>query len=134
VDAYAEKFRKHTNLARDVLDAAKVIAMLEVERPSSLGWRSASDEGTFPAGIEAICTEALKAAGIKSSSAFRSALQSQAVRAAEKKFSVLSLQAPTHLATALIVIATESRIILKDYFPEMTTNPSIATLLEALNR
>lgn len=84
--------------------------------------------------MEAICTEALKSSGIKSASALRLVLRSKTVKTAEKRFSTLSLQAPTHLATALIAVATRSPVIFKDYFPEMAANPTMAPLLKREGR
>jgi|SRR5439155_26823982 len=130
VDTYVTTFQKNTKLVRDKLDSAKVIAMLEVERPNRIGWRSATQDATkFPPGIEAICTEALKSAGIKTSAALRRVLRSQSVKDAEKKFAILSLQTPTHLASTLVVVATQSPVIFRDYFSDMVTNPAIAPLL-----
>ncbi len=135
IDTYVEAFHKGTKLKRDTLDSAKLIAMLEVERPNRLGWRSAPAEGVgFPHGIEAICTEALNTAGIKTSSALRHALRSQSVKSAETNFSTFALQAPTHLATILIVLAVQSPAIFRDFFPEMAANPDMAALQKSLNR
>jgi hypothetical protein len=108
--------------------------MLEVERPNRAGWRSSKDEAAFPPGVEAVCTEALKSAGIGTSRALRSALRSKSVKAAEKSFSALSLQAPTHLASSLIVVVDRSPIIFRDYFPDMVNNPAMALLLKARER
>jgi len=130
VDKYVGTFKAQSKLGRDTLDSARLIGMLEVERPNGIGWRSASNVRHFPNGIESTCTEALKSAGIRSSAALRQALRSQTVRAAEKMFAALSLQAPTHLASALIVVATKSPMIFKDYFPHMAANPTIAPLLQ----
>lgn len=130
VDNYVAEFRGREHLGHDPLDAAKLIALMEVERPHRVGWRSGSDEAaSFPPKIEATCTEALKSAGIKSPWALRRVLRSQTMKLAEKKFSTLSLQAPTHLASTLIAVATKSPVIFKDYFPDMASNPAMAPLL-----
>ncbi|HET7213086.1 MAG TPA: hypothetical protein VFL79_05830 [Terriglobia bacterium] len=133
IDTYVAEFQKGTKLNRDTLDSAKLIAMLEVERPSRVGWRSTpADEAVFPHGIEAMCTEALKVAGIRSSSALRQALRSRRVKSAEMNFSTLALQAPTHLATVLIVLAAQSPVIFRDFFPDMAANPNMAALMRSL--
>jgi ppGpp synthetase/RelA/SpoT-type nucleotidyltranferase len=130
VDAYVAAFKKESKISRDTLDSAKVIALLEVERPNGLGWRSTSGTETgFPPGIEAVCAAALRSAGIKSSGVFRRVLRSQAIRTAEKNFTALSLQAPTHLASALIAVAIKSPSTFRDYFPDMITNSAIEPLL-----
>jgi hypothetical protein len=134
VSTYVETFQKNIKMARDRLDSAKLIAMLEVERPNRVGWRSApGDLVSFPPGIEASCTEALKSSGIKSSGALRQALRSQSVKTAEKKLATLFLQAPTHLASTLIVVAVQSPVIFRDYFPDMAANPAMAPLLQVLS-
>jgi ppGpp synthetase/RelA/SpoT-type nucleotidyltranferase len=131
VSTYVGMFQNNTKMVRDSLDSAKLIAMLEVERPNGVGWRSAPKD--FPPGIEAVCTEALKSSGIKSSGALRHALRSQPVKTAEKKFATLFLQAPTHLASTLIVVAVQSPVIFKDYFPDMAANPVMVPLLQVLS-
>lgn len=129
VDEYVAVFKTNAKLARDTLDSARLIAMLEVERPHALGWRSAPAVTRFPPGIESTCMEALKSAGIKSSAALRRVLRSNAVKSGEKRFASLSLQAPTHLATTLIAILSRNPVIFKDYFPNMAANPTVAPLL-----
>jgi len=130
IDAYVAAFEEDTKISQDVLDSAKLIALLEVERPHRAGWRSASGTETpFPPGIEAVCAAALRSAGIKSSATLQRVLRSKALKAAEKKFTSLSLQVPTHLATVLIAVATRSPAIFRDYFPDMAINSTIAPLL-----
>jgi ppGpp synthetase/RelA/SpoT-type nucleotidyltranferase len=135
VDRYVDALQKERKLIRDGLDSAKLIAMLEVERPGRVGWRTTPvDAGMFPPGIEAICAEALRSSGIKSASALRRVLRSKTVKTAEKNFSTFSLDSPTHLATALIVVATRSPVIFRDFFPEMASNPAMAPLLKRRSR
>ena len=132
VDSYVAEFKGRAKLPRDTLDSAKLIALLEIERPHSVGWRSPSVEGKiFPPKIESVCTEALKSVGIKSSAALRAVLRSEAMKTAEKQFAELSLQVPTHLASALIAVATKSPTIFKDYIPDMASNPAMAPLLNS---
>jgi ppGpp synthetase/RelA/SpoT-type nucleotidyltranferase len=126
VDFYVDAFRTGAKISPDTLDSAKLIAVLEVERPNGESWRL----GTFPPGIEATCAAALRSAGVKSSAALRRILRSTKQRAAERGFTSRSLQTPTHLATTLIVVAKESPAIFKDFFPDMVTDPAIAPLLK----
>lgn len=130
IDSYVAAFRKGTKISQDTLDSAKLIALLEVERPDGMGWRSASETETpFPPGIEAVCAAALRSAGVKSSATLRRILRAKTVKNAEKTFKSLSLQVPTHLASALIAVAVESPGIFRDYFPDMAINSDIAPLL-----
>lgn len=128
VDSYVAAFQCGANISPDTLDSAKLIAVLEVERPHGPGWRSETGRA-FPPGIEAVCAAALKSAGVKSSTALRRVLRSTAQKAAENKFTSRSLQVPTHLASALIAVAIESPAIFRDFFPDMATDPAIAPLL-----
>lgn len=130
VDSYLSALNAGRKLSSDILDSAKMIAVLEIERPNAQGWRTASGAAGFPPGIEALCAAALTSAGIKSSNKFRKLLRSPKIRAAEKAFTALSLQTPTHLASTLITVATQSAVIFKDYFPDMVSNPAIAPLLQ----
>jgi ppGpp synthetase/RelA/SpoT-type nucleotidyltranferase len=129
VDFYVATFQRGEGVSPDALDSAKLIAVLEVERPHGLGWRAGGDKA-FPPGIEAVCAAALRSAGVKSSAALRRILRSAAQKAAENKFTSRSLQVPTHLASALIAVAIESPAIFRDFFPDMATDPTIAPLLK----
>jgi hypothetical protein len=129
IASYVEAFQKGGNIPPGALDSARLIAVLQVERPNAVGWMSEGGNA-FPPGIETVCAAALRAAGVKSSVALRRFLRSKAHRAAENKFISRSLQVPTHLASALIAVAIKSPAIFKDFFPDMATDPAIAALLK----
>jgi hypothetical protein len=115
---------------RRSLDAARLIALLEVDAPDALGWRSVG--GTFPARSEAVCIEALKWVGIRSADDLRRLVASAAFRRLRNSFAADNGIAPTkvsHLALAVLAVAVLDRQVLAVVFPEMIREPSLSSWL-----
>jgi len=134
IDSYVKKFSHGKSAGR--LDAAKLIALLECERPGLLGWRrAAAEQHPFPPRVEATCVAALAAAGIKTVDSLRALLKTPRFRGAERRFSGIESKQPTHLALSYIAVALENRAVLADYFPEISSTPQMQTLFpDALGR
>jgi ppGpp synthetase/RelA/SpoT-type nucleotidyltranferase len=114
------------------IDAARMIALLECERPNSTGWRfAAKNNQPFPPHIDNRCVKALKRAGIRTGQALRTALRSKELKAAERLFkSEHRIAEPlSHLVTARLVILLKSPIVFSDYFPEQASDPAIQRLI-----
>jgi ppGpp synthetase/RelA/SpoT-type nucleotidyltranferase len=115
------------------IDSVRLMAMLECERPDSLGWRDAARQGTpFPPHIARRCVKALERTGIRTGQALRTALRSKSLKDAEKSFAQEDrISEPvSHLSTARLVVLLASRAIFADYFPEMMSDPGIRRISE----
>jgi putative GTP pyrophosphokinase len=130
IDGYVMQFRKGHDL-NTTMDSAKLISLLECDRPEALGWRKAAQEGRpFSKHSEVACTRALAAAGIKSPHSLREALKSAGFRRAERFFRVDKriVEQLSHLALAQLVVAFRRPDIFGDYFPELLADPVIQAL------
>jgi putative GTP pyrophosphokinase len=131
IQMYVARFKAGQDL-NTKMDSARLIALLESDRPGALGWRKAAREGRpFKKHNEVTCTRALEAAGIKSAMSLREVLQSAGFRRAEKSFQVTnSLFEPlSHLALAQLVTAFVRPGVFGDYFPELLDDPGIKAQL-----
>jgi ppGpp synthetase/RelA/SpoT-type nucleotidyltranferase len=136
IDQYRDLYKDGRDGAV-AIDSARLVALLECERPDSLGWRAASKRGEpFPPHIDFTCVEALKGAGIRTGQALRVALQSKNLKAAESIFAQEHrLSAPvSHLITARLAVLTKSRSVFADYFPDMMADAGIQRLIERTQR
>jgi hypothetical protein len=109
------------------LDAARLIALLEVDAPEACGWRS--PENAFPRGSEAVCVEALRWVGVRSANDLRNITASAAFRRLRKRFAADNGIAPakvSHLALAVLVVTVLDRGVLNVAFPEMIRDPSLS--------
>jgi len=114
------------------IDSVKLKAMLECERPGSLGWREAARQGMpFPPHIARRCVKALERTGIRTGQALRTALRAKSLKAAELLFAEEHrISEPiSHLNTARLVVLLRSPAIFGDYFPEMISDPGIRHVL-----
>lgn len=114
------------------IDTARMIAMLECERPHALGWRAAAEAGQpFPAHLDNRCVQAIRRGGIKKVKALRRVLKSRELRDAEEFFLRVHrlLEPPSHLVTARLIVLIRSPIMFADYFPDQISDPAINTLL-----
>lgn len=130
VNLYLDRFEDGLSEA-DPLDAARLIALLEAERPDLVGWRRAAADGkAFPVRIEAFCVEALKAVNIKTVKGLRGVLRSRSFKNAVRRYAGFESEAPTHLALSLIAVALRSAVTFKDYFPSMSANPAMVAVFQ----
>jgi ppGpp synthetase/RelA/SpoT-type nucleotidyltranferase len=115
------------------IDSVRLIALLECERPDSLGWRAAAQRGTpFPPHIANRCVRALKRAGIRTGQALRRVLRSKSLKEVEESFAQeLRISEPlSHLNTARLAVLSESPAIFADYFPELASDAAIRRVSE----
>ena len=115
------------------IDPVRLIALLECERPKSLGWRDAARRGMpFPPDIANRCVKALKRAGIGTGRALRTALNSRTLKAAETLFArVHHMSEPvSHLNSALLAVLLKSPTIFADYFPDLVSDAAIQQLVK----
>jgi len=114
------------------LDSVRLIALLECERPGSLGWRAAAAKGEpFPAHIENRCVKALSHSGIRNARTLRTALRSRDLKDAEELFArEHRISDPlSHLNTARLIVLLRSPIIFGDYFPELLSDVGIERVM-----
>jgi ppGpp synthetase/RelA/SpoT-type nucleotidyltranferase len=132
ISGYKSLYENGQDLAVEI-DSARLIALLECERPDSLGWRKASELGTpFPPHIVHRCLKAMMHTGIRTGRALKSALRSKQLIRAEFLFSRenrLSDQV-SHLVTARLVVLLENPTVFGDYFPELLSDPAFAKVFE----
>ncbi len=118
------------------IDSARLIALLECERPGSLGWRAAAKSGRpFPPHIDDRCVKALKRTGIRTGNALRAVLKSGEIKKTEALFSrEYRLSEPvSHLNTARLAVLLKSPTIFADYFPELLSDAVIQRLISQRN-
>jgi ppGpp synthetase/RelA/SpoT-type nucleotidyltranferase len=131
IDGYKGRYDKGQDGTIEI-DSVRLIALLECERPASLGWRVAVQRGMpFPPHIDNRCVKALKRAGIRTGQALKTILRSKALTAAEKVFArEHRISEPlSHLNTARIAVLLKSPTIFSDYFPELLPDAAIQILL-----
>jgi ppGpp synthetase/RelA/SpoT-type nucleotidyltranferase len=132
IDRYKDLYDGGRDGATEI-DSARLIALLECERPGSLGWRAAAKSGRpFPPHIDNRCVKALKRTGIRTGQALRIVLNSKALKAAEALFTQEHrLSEPvSHLNTARLAVLLKSPTIFADYFPELLSDAAIQQLIE----
>jgi ppGpp synthetase/RelA/SpoT-type nucleotidyltranferase len=115
------------------IDTARLIALLECERPASQGWRTASQSGNpFPPHIDNRCVKALKRSGIRTGRDLKAVINSKELKAAERFFAQEHrLSEPvSHLNTARLSVLLKSPTIFADYFPEIASDPTMQRLLK----
>lgn len=115
------------------IDSVRLIALLECERPGSLGWRAAAKLGKpFPPHIDNRCVKALKQTGVRTGNALKNILNSKPLKSAELLFArEHRISEPlSHLNTARLAILVKSPVIFADYFLEMVSDPGIKRVVE----
>jgi len=131
INSYKDRYSRGLDDAVE-LDSVRLIALLEFERPNSLGWRSAAEKGMpFPPHIDNRCVQALKRAVVQTGRALKRLLNSKVLKSAERSFArEHRLSEPvSHLNTARLAVLVESRAIFADFFPELMTDSAIERLL-----
>lgn len=132
ISSYKEKYERGHDATAE-LDSVRLIALLELHRPESFGWRAAIKQGMpFPAHIEDRCVKALKQTGIRSGQALAAVLRAKELKEAESMFvREHRLSEPlSHLNTARLIVLLKSPVVSADYFPEMLSDPAIEKLLK----
>jgi len=132
IDLYKKRYESGQD-GKAEIDAVRLIALLECERPGSLGWRAADQSGApFHPHIANTCVKALRRTGIRTGQALRTVLNSKALRAAETLFArEHRISEPaSHLNTARIAVLLKSPTIFADYFPDLAGDAAIKQLIE----
>jgi ppGpp synthetase/RelA/SpoT-type nucleotidyltranferase len=136
IEKYNQCYQKKQDLEAD-LDSARLIALLECERPLSLGWRKAAKCGMpFPAHIESNCAKAIRQAGVRNGIDLTKSLRSRELKRAEKIFAQeLRLSDPvSHLVTARLVVLVNDPTVFSDYFRDLISSAGFERLLSPLKR
>jgi ppGpp synthetase/RelA/SpoT-type nucleotidyltranferase len=113
-------------------DAARLLAFLLVVRPGQT-WPTSTAEEPVGSGLEAICVEALKAAGLSKPSSLAALLRSKRFTSALRSFAALKGIAPeavSHLAVVVIAVAVKKPSLINIHFPEMKFDPAIVQLFD----
>jgi ppGpp synthetase/RelA/SpoT-type nucleotidyltranferase len=131
IDQYSARYQSGLDGALEI-DSARLIALLECERPDCPGWRAADRDGRpYPAHIDNRCAKALKRVGIRTGKSLQAILRSRELKAAEALFArEHRLSEPlSHLNTARLAVLLNGPVIFSDYFPELLTDIAIQGLL-----
>jgi Uncharacterized protein conserved in bacteria len=127
IDSHKENYSSGKDSDK-YLDAARLLAWLEVHLPEGLSWRQAAAQGTaFPPRIEAICVEALQAVGIKTGAQLERIFKGKQFRNAAKRFSSSYGLAPaeiSHFAATVIAIGTVDKKLIRRDYPELVEDPA----------
>lgn len=107
------------NQLDDKLDAARLVALLEAQRPRAPGWREKGAIGRrFAPNSDAACVEALRAAGVGTGRALLTTLKQAPCKRSVAAFAAqngIEPEAVSHFALAVLVCASAKREVLKNY-------------------
>jgi ppGpp synthetase/RelA/SpoT-type nucleotidyltranferase len=131
IDSYVAIYRSGKDLSKR-LDAARLVAFLEVSYPNAAGWRAMKAGNIqLPIRSEVICTDALITAGIRTASQLKAALRIRRAKIVIETFASLSstsIDAVSHLARCVIAIGLHRPNVL-NLFPELTQDTNIQLAL-----
>jgi ppGpp synthetase/RelA/SpoT-type nucleotidyltranferase len=120
------------------LDSARLLAFFECHFPEGLSWRKAAADGKpFPARIETRCLQAFSLAGVNSANQLKSAVRAARFKRALKLFANkqgVPLEEVSHLALAVLAIATKDASIVQEFFPDIVSDPAFTAGLAGLSR
>jgi ppGpp synthetase/RelA/SpoT-type nucleotidyltranferase len=132
IELYRDRYARRLD-ANEELDAARLLGLLEACYPDGISWRRATDSGfPFPMHMEACCVDALRAVGLKTALALRSAMTQARYRSAIRNFAALKgigSDEVSHLALIVIMVALKDENVVRTYFPQMLRDESIERLL-----
>ncbi|MGZ8842526.1 MAG: GTP pyrophosphokinase [Pyrinomonadaceae bacterium] len=116
------------------LDAARLLALLEVLRPNGLSWRTAEENGRqFPPRIEATCVSALAAVGIRTANQLKSVVRTPRFRGAVKRFANnigLDPAESSHFALSVIAVGITNPQALLEEYPELVEDIALRKLFQ----
>lgn len=120
------------------LDSARILAFFECHFPEGLSWRKAAAGGApFPARIEAKCLAALKILSITTAKQLTAIIKTDRFRKSVKLFAdrqgVSELEV-SHLALAVLAIATKDVDVAREFFPDIEADPAFSECLTRLER
>lgn len=131
IDRLVQQYSKGKELDEQ-LDAARLIALLEVYRPGGLGWRVSGSRGRrFPPHSDVACGDALASAGVRSGRAMMKLLASAKCKKKIDQFASengIEPAAVSHLALVVLVCSVASATILSDY-PDLLRDPKLVSSL-----
>lgn len=132
IEDYVAQFRSGKE-PRERLDAAQLMAFLEVTRADGRSWRSAERErAPFSSSLIAACLDGLDLCGLRDSSALRRAMSTTAFRrrieayAAASGISARDVAHPACVALAIVGMDVE---ILHEVMPDIATGNAIQAAL-----
>jgi putative GTP pyrophosphokinase len=128
VERHSEEYRHRTGLS-EKLDAARLVAFLEVSRPGALGWRIGDHLKTHQLVDPGTCVAALDAVGIRTARDLETAMTRQKWRARLEAYSADSGISPdeaSHAAIIAILVGHRDAAALDDYLPSLASLRSIA--------
>jgi hypothetical protein len=133
IEDYVTRFRNGQGLD-ETLDAAKLLALLEVTRPGGLSWREAVRLGTpFPPRIEKVCVAALRGVGIGTCRELKDQLDSRRFLRIASGFAALEAGNPehlSHLAVTVLAISAGNLDTAELYLPELAGNSSVRSAVQ----
>jgi hypothetical protein len=92
IEVYKKDFKKNKG-PRSELDTAKMIALLEQEKPKYIGWRQAEkNQQPFQSKSDLMCLKALQFAGIKTAEMFRNRLRKPSLALVLKKIKKMDMK------------------------------------------
>jgi ppGpp synthetase/RelA/SpoT-type nucleotidyltranferase len=122
IEKYGQIYTRREELDEE-LDAARLLALLEVERPEGLSWVQAEAQQTpFPPRIEVTCVEALAACGISTGRELIAMLADKRFLQAEGDFASsegISRTDISHLATVVLIVASVDKQLFDEQFLDM---------------
>jgi ppGpp synthetase/RelA/SpoT-type nucleotidyltranferase len=114
------------------LDAARLLALLELLRPNGLSWRHAEELGNqFAPRLEATCVSALDAVSIRSADQLTHVLRQPRFRGAVRRFASsigLDPGETSHFAIVVIAVGITNRDVLLEEYPELAEDISLRNL------
>jgi ppGpp synthetase/RelA/SpoT-type nucleotidyltranferase len=131
IEQYKVAYDKRRD-GNEELDAARLLALLEVLRPDGLSWRSAESNGRqFLPRIEATCVSALAAVGVRTGNQLKSVVKSPRFRSAVRRFANsmgLDPAETSHFALSVIAVGIISRQLLLEEYPELVEDFTLRKL------
>lgn len=132
VDLHADQYRAKRDRSV-VLDAARMIAALEVLRPGAVGWRMAEESGGSPVISPRIAVAALRSVHVASFGEMSVLFRRRTFVQSLEGFAALAGVAPaevSHQSLVALIVGHKERAALDLYFPELVGYPLIGSALD----
>lgn len=131
IEQYKVAYDKHRD-GNEELDAARLLALLEVLRPNGLSWRTAENNGRqFPPRIEATCVSALATVNVRTGNQLKSVVKSRLFRSAVRRFASsmgLDPAETSHFALSVIAVGIINPQLLLEEYPELVEDFALRKL------
>lgn len=130
-DSLAERYKYGQDLDAK-LDAARLVTLLEANRPEGLGWRHRGTVGgRFTPYSDATCVEALQSAGVRTGRSALKHLNSRVCKRDVAQFAALNSIEPSkvsHFALAVLICGTANSKVLEGY-PDLLQDPNLRRIV-----